>query len=374
MSAPRLLFVVTEDWYFVSHRLPLARAAREAGFDVWVAARATGREREIMAEGVQFVPLNLSRRGGNPPLELFRLIRLYRRVHPDILHLVALKPVLFGGIAAALAGLPRVVGAVAGLGWLFLSQRRLVRLVRPWIKRSLALVFSARGRRAIVQNPDDQDLLQRSGVPEAHIEVIRGAGVDVHNLRPSTEPKGPVTVVLVARMLRDKGVGEFVAAAHSLIAEGVEARFVLVGDVDPANPASFSREQLQSWDGQGGVEWWGHRADIAAVLAQSHIACLPSYREGLPKSLLEAAAAGLPIVTTDTAGCREVVESGENGFLVPVRAVEPLADALRTLIQDADLRARMGQRSRELAEREFTHERVQGQTLALYRALLAEVA
>ncbi|MBI5862209.1 MAG: glycosyltransferase family 4 protein [Rhodocyclales bacterium] len=371
MNKPRLLFVVTEDWYFVSHRLPLAVAAGKAGFDVAVATRVNAHGEQIKAAGIRLVPFELSRRSGNPLAEMARLIRLYQHERPDIVHHVALKPVLYGTLAAWLARVPHVVNAVAGLGWLFTSGGWWVRWLRPVVRRVLAWRLSATHSVTIVQNPDDRALLQQAGVSADKLHLIRGAGVDTQVFHPVEPPAGPLFIVLAARMLWDKGVGEFVEAARRLSDAGVNARFVLVGEPDPANPASVPESTLHEWQGRHGVEWWGRRDDMPAVLRQAHIACLPSYREGLPKSLLEAAATGLPIVTTDAPGCREVVNDGDNGLLVPLRNATALAAALQRLIADAGLRARMGARSRERALAEFSQEQVIAQTLQLYRERLA---
>ena len=366
----KLLFVVTEDWYFVSHRLPLAVAAREAGFDVTVATRVGAHGEMIRAAGIRLIPFALSRRGGNPLREVAALVRLYRREQPDIVHHVALKPVMFGALAARLARVPAQVNAVAGLGWLFTSTHGVMRLVRPALRWILAWLLSARSSLTIVQNPDDRDLLIRSHLPDSRLRLIRGAGVDVQVYCPVVPPPEPVCIMLVSRMLWDKGVGEFVDAARRLTEAGVNARFVLVGDPDPANPASVPQSTLRSWHGQHGVEWWGRREDMPAVLQAAHIACLPSsYGEGLPKSLLEAAACGLPIVTTDAPGCREIVRNGDNGLLVPVRDAQALAAALRSLIDNPALRAEMGLRSRELVLAEFSREQVIAETMAVYREL-----
>lgn len=364
----KLLFVVTEDWYFVSHRLPLAVAAQAAGFDVAVATRE-GRQAEVIrSAGIRLIPFALSRRGGNPLREVVALWRLYRREQPDLVHHVALKPVMFGALAAFLARVPAQVNAVAGVGWLFTTSSGIVRLARPALRWILARLLNQPHSLTIVQNPEDQALLERSGVPATRLRLIRGAGVDIQIFYPVTPPPDPVCIVLVARMLWDKGVGEFVEAARRLTEAGVNARFVLVGDPDPANPASVPESTLRSWHGQHGVEWWGRREDMPTVLQAAHIACLPSaYGEGLPKSLLEAAACGLPIVTTDAPGCREVVRDGVNGFLVPVRDAAALAAALGKLIGDASLRRSMGEQSRVRAETEFGLETVIAQTLAVYR-------
>jgi glycosyltransferase involved in cell wall biosynthesis len=367
----KLLFIVTEDWYFVSHRLPLAVAAQAAGFDVAVATRAGQQADAIRNAGIRLIPFALSRRGGNPLAEVVALWRLYRRERPDLVHHVALKPVMFGTLAAWLARVPAQVNAVAGLGWLFTTSSGMVRLVRPMLRWILAHLLNQPHSLTIAQNPEDQALLERSGVPATRLRLIRGAGVDIQVFYPVIPPAEPVCIVLVSRMLWDKGVGEFVEAARRLTEAGVNARFVLVGVPDPANPASVPESSLRGWHGQHGVEWWGRREDMPAVLQAAHIACLPSYREGLPKSLLEAAACGLPIVTTDAPGCREVVRDGVNGFLVPVRDAAALTAALRKLIDDAELRCRMGEQSRLRAETEFGLETVIAQTLAVYREACA---
>ena len=371
MAAPKLLFLVTEDWYFVSHRLPLAIAAQAAGYEVVVATRA-GRQADVIRDaGIRLIPFAMSRRGGNPFAEVMALWRLYRLEKPDLVHHVALKPVMFGALAAWLARVPAQVNAVAGLGWLFTSSKSVVRLVRPFLRWMLAYLLNRPHSLTIVQNPEDSSLLERSGLSAKRLRLIRGAGVDVQIFFPVVPAPEPVCIVLVSRMLWDKGVGEFVEAARRLTEEGVNARFVLVGDPDPANPASVPESALRSWHGQHGVEWLGRRDDIPAVLQAAHIACLPSYREGLPKSLLEAAACGLPIVTTDTPGCREVVRDGVNGLLVPVHDAAALAAALGKLIGDAALRRRMGEQSRLRAETEFGLEAVIAQTLEVYREVCA---
>lgn len=366
----KLLFLVTEDWYFVSHRLPLAVAARAEGLEVVVATRLESLTQDIEAAGIRAIPFEMSRRGMNPLHELatlVRLWRLYRRERPNIVHHVALKPVLLGGMAARLTGIHAVVSAVAGMGFLFADAGRLP-WARAWFKRLLPTVIGP--GRAIVQNPDDAALLEASGVRTDRIRLIRGAGVDLARFKPQPELGGVPLVILPARMLWDKGVGEFVAAARQLRRQGIAARFALVGDRDTANPASVPLSELEAWREDGVVEWWGRCEDMPGVFAQSHVVCLPSYREGLPKVLLEAAACGRPIVTTDAPGCREIVHQDDNGLLVPARDVVALATALERLIRDAGLRQRMGRRGRERAESEFSQQRVTAETLAVYRELL----
>lgn len=367
----KLLFLVTEDWYFCSHRLPLAIAALEAGFDVAVATRVREHGQIIQDAGISVIPFELSRRGGNPLMEIVRLVRLYLRERPAIIHHVAMKPVLYGSIAARLSCVRNVVNAVAGLGWLFISGGIAAQMLRPVVRSLLVHLLAAPGMRSIVQNSDDLMLLIKLGVPQDRLHLIRGAGVDTVAFAPTAEPAGSVTVVLVARMLWDKGVGEFVEAAKHLYDEGIKARFVLVGVPDPANPSAVPLDTLRGWNGKFGVEWWGHRADMPQVLADAHIVCLPSYREGLPKTLLEAAACGRPIVTSDAPGCREIVRDGDNGLLVPVKDATALAVALKSLIINKDLRYKMGVRGRERVLKEFTMEKVIEETLMVYRELVS---
>jgi len=242
--------------------------------------------------------------------------------------------------------------------------------LNPLIRWVLFRLLSASRGRVIVQNPDDAELLKKAGVKGSNMLMIRGAGVDTLEFSFSPVPPEPVCVVLASRILWDKGVGEFVDAARQLIQDGVEARFILVGDPDPDNPTSIPEKTLSAWQEEKVIEWWGHRDDMVAVFHAAHIACLPSYREGLPKVLLEAAACGRPIVTTDVPGCREVVREGENGLLVPVRNAQALSEALRCLIKNHELRAQMGRRSREIMLKDFSSEKVIAQTLSVYKELI----
>jgi glycosyltransferase involved in cell wall biosynthesis len=371
----KILFFVTEDWYFCSHRLPLGIAAREAGYQVAVLTRVQDHGARIEAAGLRLIPIKLARGGRNPLAEglaLWRLYRALRRERPDLLHNVALKPVLYGTLAARLAGVPRIVNALAGLGHIFADSGR-ARGLRWAVQRAFRWLLNGNRSRVIVQNPDDLRLLMAVGALSAERAVlIRGSGVDLTEFRPGPEPEGTPVVALAARLLWDKGVGEFVEAARRLKAEGVAARFVLVGDADAENHSAIPIRQLEAWKDSGAVEWWGKRDDMPAVFAACHIVCLPSYYgEGVPKVLLEAAAAGKPIVTTDRPGCREAVRDGDNGLLVPAKDAGALAQALRTLLADPSLRARMGARGREIAESGFSVERVVAETLAVYRTLLA---
>lgn len=375
MIRPLLLFVVTEDWYFLSHRLPMARAAQAAGFEVAVATRVGDGRAAIEAEGIRVFPLGWQRRGAGLKGEIkavLELVRLYRRLRPAIIHHIALRPALFGSLAAhALSGAV-VVNSVAGLGYAFIGREWRARLLRAAMLLAFRLLWRGRRRWLVVQNADDLAFFTDNRIVAAdRTVIIRGSGIDTTAYAPCAEPAGPVRATLVARMLWDKGVGEFVAAARLLRAKGVQLVCTLVGMPDPANPKSVPEAQLRQWAEEGVVEWWGQRADIAQVWAQSAIAVLPSYREGLPKALLEAAACGRPLVATDVPGCRELVRDGVNGLLARAEDAASLAAALDRLAGDASLRKRLGEQARRDAETVYADGVVARAIGELYRAVLA---
>lgn len=367
----KLLLFITEDYYVVSHRLPLAVAAQAHGYDVTIVTRVRNCGDVIRRAGLRLIPFENARSSLNPFADLSalaRLIALYRREQPDIVHHVAMKPVLYGSLAAKTVRRAGVVNALAGMGWLFTSEKGRARWLKPIVRRALKWV--AASGLTIVQNPDDRAMLVELGIDPARIRLIPGAGVDLDLFRPSVAPNGPPTVVMPTRLLWDKGVAEFVAAARLLRARRIEARFVLAGEPDPQNPASVSADDVRGWVREGVIEHPGFVADMPGLLARSHVVCLPSYyREGVPKSLIEAAAAARPIVTTDAPGCREVVRDGYNGLLVPPRSTTELATALERLIVDPVLRDEMGRHGRVLAEGQFGQDTIIRQTLAVYDEL-----
>ncbi|MBL4845110.1 MAG: glycosyltransferase family 4 protein [Planctomycetes bacterium] len=355
--------------FFVSHRLRLALKAQEAGYDVHVATPPGPGLEEIEAAGLPCHTFSLSRSSTEPWAEartLAALAGVYRRVRPGLAHHVAVKPVAYGGLVARALRVPAVVHALAGLGYSFTSRSIRARLLRASIPSLLRLACGAPNARVLVQNPDDRAFCQhRLRTPANQISLIKGSGVDLERFRPTPEPAGPVRVVMAARMLWDKGVHEFLEAARLLSERGLNIKMTLVGGTDLENPSGVSVERLRAWQSQGLVEWWDHRDDMPAVLESAHVVCLPSYREGLPKVLVEAAAAGRPIVTTDVPGCRDVVSRG-NGLLVPARSGPALANAIAQLASDSGLRASMGARGRTLAEEELGLETVIEQTLRVY--------
>jgi len=352
----------------------LAQHLKSRGFEVHVACPRDGSVDAIESRGYRHHDLALARGGRNPIRELVtvsQIHRLFRSVRPDVVHLVTIKPVLYGGVVARLLRIPAVF-AISGLGYVFLTHGARARVQRALVWVAYWLALGHRKSRVIFQNADDRDRFLAAGVvaPD-RTTIIRGSGVDLSVFRPQAEPAGVPLVILPSRMLWDKGVGEFVQAARVLRDDGIEARFALVGAPGTSNPARIPVQQLQAWQDAGAVEWWGHRDDMPAVLAGAHIVCLPSYREGIPRVLIEAAACGRAIVTTDVPGCREVVRDGENGLLVPAKDPARLAAALRSLIRDAALRSRMGSAGRRLVLAELAPDIVLGQTLALYDQLVS---
>ena len=368
----KIVLFANTDWYLYNFRLPLARALRSQGHDLVLLSPPGEYSRYLKEAGFRWVGFPLSRRGLNPFNEagtLWRLFCFYRSQRPDVAHNFTVKCVLYGTLAARLAGTRRIINAVTGLGFVFLDQRQCGRVIR-WLVRKLYR-FALKNTLVIFQNPEDRKLFtQQNLVTEAQSIMIKSSGVDIHQFTPSPEPEGIPLVILPARMLWDKGIGEFVDVARHLQDAGVSARFALVGDCDPDNPSSVSMDKLSTWVKEEVVEWWGWREDMAAVYACSNIVCLPSYREGVPKTLIEAAACGRAIVATDVPGCREVVHDGQNGLLVPLREPEALVSALRRLIKDKALRQEMGYQSRAIAEAEFSSDLIVSKTLKVYEQII----
>ena len=376
---PKLLFLVTEDWYFCSHRLPAARAARAAGFDVVVATRVRGHRERICDEGFALRQIGWRRRGDGPfgaRRAIAEIASLYRAERPDLVHHIALKPVLFGGVALRLAfpdteSAPVAIDSVMGLGSGFSAASFAARLRRPAL--GIALRLASRGRGwIIVQNPEDRDALTALGIAPQQIQMIRGSGVDCDHFRPQPDPAGTtVTVALVSRMLRDKGVLDAVAAIRLLRERGHAVELLLAGPTDPDNRSSLTSEALISLRESPGIEWLGLVADVRTVWRRAAIALLPStYGEGVPKTLLEAAACARPIVASDTPGCREVVRPGKTGLLVRPSDIDGLASAIAALAADPTRRKAMGRAGRALVQDEFTEDLVARETLAIYQAAL----
>ncbi len=371
----RILLVGNDADYFLTHRLPLALRLCEVGYELHVALPYAADDPRYLSFPFTLHRVSLSRgsmRIHQEARTLVELWSLYRRLRPDLVHHVTVKPTLYGGLAARLVGVPVIVNAMTGLGYVFTSSSMRARLIRSAARWPLRLACRRHNVTMIFQNPEDRDTFVRLGLSRKNSTVlIRGSGVDTGVYFPSNElPGGEPIVMLVSRMLWDKGVAEFVAAAQILKQEGVAARFVLVGGTDP-NPSSVPEPVLKDWSDAGIVEWWGRQDNMPSVWRQAQIACLPSYAEGLPKSLLEAAATGLPLVASDIPGCREIAREEVTGLLVPKGDAKRLAAALRDLIADPSRRRTFGANARRIAETEFTVERVVARTIELYASLLS---
>jgi glycosyltransferase involved in cell wall biosynthesis len=368
----RLLYVVTEDWYFLSHRLPMARAARDAGFEVHVATRVVGGAAAIRAErfALHHVPFVRGRISPFGTLATIRALRtLHRAIAPDVVHHVALQAAVLGSIAAV--GRPvRTVNALTGLGYAFTSGHATAMLLRPVLSALLCLLLNRPGQIVLVQNADDRDSMLSLGVARERIATIPGSGVDVQALQPQSESVGRPTIAFVGRLLADKGIRTLIEA-HSLLRQrGRRIELLIAGTPDPANPTSVTEQEAAGWSREPGITCLGHVEDISALWARAQIAVLPSRREGLPKSLLEAAACGRPMIATDVPGCREIVIPGETGLLVPYDDPPALADAIEGLAASPELRARYGAAARRLATARFSAEVIGRQTVDLYRNLV----
>ncbi|WP_306669767.1 glycosyltransferase family 4 protein [Allopusillimonas soli] len=373
-AARRLLMVVNNPAFFLSHRLPIALGAKAAGYEVHIATMDGPSVPQIVRHGLTHHAIPMSRSGKNPAQELatiHALWRLCRTVRPGVVHAVTIKPVLYGGIAARLAGVPAYVAAISGLGFIFTRKKKGLDILRLAATGLYRLALGHPNSRVIFQNANDRDVLMRAGVVKAGQAVmIRGSGVDLDRYRFLPEPPGPPVAVMAARLLFDKGVREFVDAARAAAGHGTGLRWVLAGSPDPGNPASVTEAQLDGWRKEGVIEYLGECADVAALYARSHIVVLPSYREGLPKSLVEAAACGRAVVTTDVPGCRDAIEPGVTGLLVPAQDARALSEAVLELAEDGAKRSAMGKAGRALAERAFDIEAIAQAHLGIYDTLL----
>ena len=372
----RLLFVISEDWYFVSHRLSLAKAAIKLGYEVALLSHFTNHRKVIEDAGIKIIEWPLNRSSRNPFQELAAIKSIFssiRQFRPDIIHSVAMKPVIYSSIASLFTGLDNRIFALAGLGFVFTSNKRSAKLMRPFLEIAFRLLFKGNKTRLILQNPEDQQALLLAGVIKSkNIRLIRGAGVDIKSFSVNTIPTDISIISLPARMLWAKGIQDFIDCSQKINKDNTIARFVLVGTPDEQNPDSISKQKLTEWNKNSVIEWWGYQSDMPNVFHQSTIVCLPtSYGEGLPKSLLEAASCGRPIVTYDVPGCREIVIDGYNGILVKPKSVTGLVNAISQLINDSELCVKMGKNGRKLVEKHFTQEKIAEETIAVWEELLA---
>ena len=369
------MFLVTEDWYFSLHRIPLAEAMKRADYRVIIAAGDNGKLCELEERGFEVERIAWKRGHANPLrllIELAKVRRVYKRIRPDLIHHVAMKPSLMGSVASL--GMPgtAIVNNLTGLGNVFADSGILARLAQTLLKLAFRIAFSRKRSVTIVENRDDWQFLTKDvGIGTDVAKLIRGVGIDTDRFVSVSEPVGKPVVTMVSRMLWHKGVKILIDAARLLRRRGLDITVRLVGDSDGGSSTAIPREQLRAWHHEGVVEWMGYREDIPAVWRESHIAVLPSYyREGIPRSLLEAAACGRTIITTDTPGCREVVINGLNGILIRPRDPEQLAETIARLADDRISRERMGKAGRDLVEAKFSERLIVEQIANLYRSLL----
>ncbi len=371
----RILQLANDPDYFLSHRLPLAEAAAEFGYDYHVAIPFDEEDGRFADFPFELHRLNLSRASRNVLRELTAIHSINSvigKVKPDLVHFITMKPAIYGGPIARLRRVPSI-NSFTGLGYIWISGEKRSRAREFLLNTILRAACRSPLTTNVFQNPDDRDEFTGRNICDADSTfLIGGSGVDTSMYRPRPPARGKPIVMLASRMLWDKGVGEFVEAARILAKRGVDARFVLVGGADP-NPSSIPKAQLEEWVAEGAVEWWGWRDNMVETVGEAHIACLPSYREGLPKSLLEAAASGLPLIAADVPGCREIVRHEQNGLLVRPKDPIDLADAIEVLCGDAEQREAYGRRSREIVESDYSLTSVVSQTLDLYGEKLARI-
>ena len=373
----KVVLFANTDWYLYNFRRSLALALREAGYDVLLVSPAGPYGARLTEIGLRWIPAPMQRRSLNPLRELALVLwlrQLFIAEQADLVHGFTIKNAVYGSLAAQLAGVKARINAVAGMGYVYTSADTKARILRPLVSALLRLALTGRGARLILQNPDDVTFFEKTGLASGEqVRLILGSGVDCQRFFPSAsvaaETRTALRAVLPARLLWDKGIAEFVEAAREIKASGRKIDFLLAGHPDEGNPAAVPAEQVERWQKEGLLKWLGHVDDMPALFRSVDMVVLPSYREGLPKGLIEASACGLPIVTTDVPGCREVVTHGDSGFLVPVKDSKALSKAIGALADDAALRSRMGARARERSLNEFDEKIILQQTLAVYQEL-----
>ena len=367
-----ILFANT-DWYLYNFRLAYAEFLQQQGWEVVFISPNGEHAQKLQAAGFRHIPFEFSRKGINPIQEketISGIRALYEAEKPDLVHHFTIKCVIYGSLAAKETGITSIVNSITGLGYMFLSNKPHVKVIREVVKHLYKKALD--DTQVIFENPDDRKLFLEMGLlNEENSNVVLGTGIDTERFVPEPPTNSIPLTILPARMIWDKGIKEFVEAAQMIHEEGVNARFALIGSNDTGNPTCIPFDQLTQWQKEGNVEWWGWQDDVPTVISMSHIVCLPSYREGLPKILIEAASCGRPIVTTDVPGCREVVKDECNGYLVPEKNAKALKDALLKLINDPEKRLEMGKASRELAIEKFSNEIVNNGIYTVYQKALS---
>lgn len=375
----RVLFIVNVDWFFLSHRLPIAKAAAEKGYEVHIATSLTRPINELESLGFQIHPIKLNR-GKYDILSIliyfFRIITLIPKIRPDLVHLVTIKPVLIGGIASRILRVPSVLYAISGMGYVFIGKSLFHKILRKLISLFYRLALNHKNSIVVFQNTDDQrDISQIAHLDRSSCEMIKGSGVDINSYEVTDLPDGKPIVMFPSRLIKDKGIYEFVNAAKDLVlSENNSLRFVIVGDIDPENQSSLSYQELQNWVNEGFIEHWGFQTDMFDVLSKASLVVLPSYREGLPKVLIEAAACGRAVLTTDVPGCRDAIIPNVTGRLVPVRDVSALKAEIKHLINNRELLKKMGVAGRKLAVENFNLSFVIEKHLNIYQSLTKNIS
>lgn len=371
-----VLFVTNNSNSFLFHRLGLALSAQAAGYEVAVVIPPGPQCATVKNYGFHVIPISIARGYGTPwhnlgsVWQLFKAIRTYR---PVMIHAFVPKAVLLTALAALLARAPAMVGTMGGLGYLFIRQGWMAQTIRAMVSLAFRSLLDRRGRRIILDSVEDQQLISRTMMSPPRVVRMDGIGLDLSHWPVLPEPSPqPIIAVLAARMLWDKGIGETVAAAKILKQRNIPVQIILVGGLDPDNPRAIPQSQLKQWQEEGVIQWWGHQDNMLDVWAKAHIALLPSYREGIPTVLLEAASCGRPLISTDVSGCRDLVEDGANGLLVPVRTVEPLVQAVERLVEDSALRTSLGREARRRMESRYAAPIVHTKIMEVWDDCLAD--
>jgi glycosyltransferase involved in cell wall biosynthesis len=368
----KVLLVANTDWYLYNHRLALAQFLRRQGFEVVLVSPPGSYTSQLAQAGFRWVEWPVGRASTLPWQEaraVLRLASIYKEERPHLVHHFTIKPILYGTFAARLAGVRSTVNSVTGRGYIFLSAETKARLLRPAVKLLYRFTLRSTHSQIIFENGFDQQYFIENHLSAAgRTHLIPGVGVDPQKFIPLPEAEGLPVITYAGRLLWDKGVGILIEAGRRLRDRGLSFRLALVGEPDAGNPSSIGAATIQQWVTQGDAEWWGFQAEMVRVYQQTHIVTLPSFGEGVPTTLIEAAAMGRPLVATDIAGCREVIRDGENGFLVPMHDPVALAGALEKLLIDPGLRQRMGAAGRQIVLEKFTHEIINRQTAEVYRS------
>ena len=374
----KLLFLVSHVSFFISHRLPIAISAKQKGYEVIVVFGELDADTKVLSnEDIDFFHISIERGGKNFLKDLksiYLIWKIFKKIKPNIVHLVTIKPYLYGGIIARLTKVPCVVSAVSGLGSVFIQKNFINKILRILLYPIYKFSFNHPNQCVIVQNRDDAELLTSWGVLDKNkIQLVKGSGVNLNDFKQLEESQGIPTVSFVARLLRDKGIYEFVTAANLIQKRNIKANFLIAGDLDLKNPSGLKVKDLDILKKNKNLEILGHQNNIAELYFKSHIVCLPSYREGLPKALIEAAAASRAVITTDVPGCRDVIIPDKSGILVPVKDSKKLADAIEYLIDNPEVRVSMGKEGRKFAEDNFKIENIIINHLEIYKNLQKKI-